>query len=129
MTSFRQQNRAGKWARFALKCGLLLTDAKLWTSISNQLRDRADDLGNEAKRRYDDAVDRAQDVQQAVRGRNHWVAPAVGFVGGIGFGVGLGMMLAPASGAETRSALRNKVVDLKDRVGGGLASVTGTQGD
>jgi gas vesicle protein len=124
MTSFRQQNRAAKWARYALKCGLLLTDTKLWTSISDQLRDRADDLGGEVKRRYDDAVDRAQDVRKAVRGRNHWLAPTVSFVGGVGFGVGLGMMLAPVSGAEARSALRSKVVHLKDRMGD-VASATG----
>jgi gas vesicle protein len=128
MTSFRQRNTAAKWARFALKCGLLLTDAKLWTSISNQLRDRADDLGSEVRHRYDDAVDRAHDVQKAVRGRNHWLAPAVSFVGGIGLGVGLGVMLAPVSGAEARSALRSKVIHLKDRMGD-VASATGTQSD
>jgi gas vesicle protein len=128
MASFRQQNTAAKWARFALKCGLLLTDAKFWTSVNNQLRDRADDLGNEVKRRYDGAVDRAQDVQQAVRGRNHWLAPAMSFFGGVGLGVGLGVMLAPVSGAETRSALRSKVVNLKDRMGD-MASATGTRGE
>jgi len=128
MTSFRERNRVANWARLALKCGLLLTDAKLWASISNQMRDHADDLGHEVKNRYDDAVDRMQDVRQAIHGRNHWLGPTMSFVGGIGLGVGLGMMLTPVSGAEARAALKSRVVRMTDKMGD-IASGTGTDGD
>lgn len=125
-----------KWARFALKCGLLLTDAKLWESIGEQMRDRVDDVGEEVRRRYDETAGRIHRAHDALHGRPDWVTPAASFIGGIGLGVGLGILLAPASGEETRSALRDKVIDLKNRVGAETSgyrtlhpSSTGTGGD
>jgi gas vesicle protein len=137
MKSFRR-NTAAKWARFALKVGLLLTDAKLWSSISNQLRDRASDLGDEVRNRYDDTMDRMQDASDALRGRNHGASSAVSFVGGLGIGLGLGIIFAPVSGEEARSAIRDKVVDMKNKMSdmavrarerGVESSRTGTLGD
>jgi gas vesicle protein len=111
-----RENNAKKWARFALKAGLLLTDAKLWESVGEKLRDRASDVSDEARERYEDTSDRLSDAREALRGRSDWVTPTVNFLGGIGIGVALGMLFAPVSGEEARSALRNKVVDIKDRV-------------
>jgi hypothetical protein len=116
MRGFNRSNSAKKWARFALKAGLLLTDAKLWGAINDQLRDRAGDMTDEARRRYADATDRLQDAQDALRGRNHWVGPTLNFVGGVGLGIGLGLLLAPVSGEEARSAVRGKVVDMKNKM-------------
>ncbi len=111
-----RENNAKKWARFALKAGLLLTDAKLWESVGEKLRDRASDVSDEARERYEDTSDRLSDARDALRGRSDWVTPTVNFLGGIGIGVALGMLFAPVSGEEARSALRHKVVDIKDRV-------------
>ena len=111
-------NREGvlqRWARLAMKCGLVFTDAKLWESIRGQMRDRVDDMGSEVKRRYADTSDRLDRAQDAYQGRLNWAAPTVSFLGGVGLGVGLGLLLAPASGQETRTAIRNKVVSLKKR--------------
>ena len=113
-------NREGvlqRWARLALKVGLVFTDARLWESIRSQVRDRVDDMGSEMKRRYADTSDRLDRAHDAYQGHVHWVAPTVGFLGGVGLGVGLGMLLAPNSGQETRTAIRNKVISLKKRVG------------
>jgi gas vesicle protein len=137
MRSLRR-NTAAKWGRFALKVGLLLTDAKLWSSISNQLRDRASDLGDGVRNRYDDTMDRVQDASDAFRGRNHGLSSAVGFIGGLGLGLGLGIIFAPVSGEETRSAIRDRVVDMKNKMSdmavgvrarGMESSGTGTLGD
>ncbi|MFZ0804814.1 MAG: YtxH domain-containing protein [Candidatus Sulfotelmatobacter sp.] len=115
MRGFRENN-AKKWARFALKAGLVLTDAKLWESVGEKLRDRASDVSDEARQRYEDTSDRLSDARDALRGRRDWITPTVNFLGGIGIGVALGMLFAPVSGEEARSALRNKVVDIKGRV-------------
>jgi len=130
MRGFRD-NSAKNWARFALKAGLLLTDSKLWASIGEQLRERASDASDAARDRYEDAADRISDARDALQGRNAWVTPTVNFLGGVGIGVALGMLFAPVSGEEARSALRDKVVDIKDKVSdmtgsSGLRSATGT---
>jgi len=114
----RGLNRPGviqKWGRMALKCGLLLTDAKLWESLGGQLRDQADDATDGIRERYEDTADRLTRARDAYQGRRDWVTPAVSFVGGVGLGAGIALLLAPSSGAETRSAIREKVVDLKNR--------------
>src|ERR1700758_132818 len=116
MRGFRGQSAATKWARFALKCGLLLTDTKLWASISERLQHRADELGEQVKRKYDDTVGRLEDARSPLVDRNQWIAPTVNFLGGIGIGVGLGILFAPVSGEEARAAVRHKVVDIKNKV-------------
>jgi hypothetical protein len=137
MGRFTRQSAAAKWARLALKCGLLLTDSKTWETVADQVRDRADDVGDEVKRRYEDQAERLHEAGRALRGRNHWVAPTMNFLGGIGLGIGLGVLFAPTSGEETRTALREKVVNIKNKVGdmaAGLdrgsirSSATGTDG-
>lgn len=105
-----------KWARAALKLGLLITDAKLWSSLGDQLRDRVSDVGDEVQRRYEDTTDRLHDAHMALHGRSHWLTHTASFIGGLGLGAGLGMLLAPVSGEEARYALKNKVVRMKNKV-------------
>ncbi len=125
MRSLRHDS-ARKWARIALKCGLLLTDTKLWSSIGDQLRDRASDIGDEVQRRYEDTADRIHEAHSALQGRGHWLATAASFVGGVGIGVGLGMLVAPVSGEEARTVLRNKVVGMKNKATDVASGATGT---
>ena len=125
MRGFKTESTARKWARFAFRCGLLFTDPKTWTAVGEQLRDRADDVQDEAKRRYDETTGRLQDARDALQGRKHWVAPTMNFLCGIGVGMGLGILFAPVSGEEARSTLKNKVVDFRNRVGEVAADATG----
>jgi gas vesicle protein len=142
MRGFSRQNAVTKWARFALKCGLLLTDAKMWTSISEELQDRADEVGNEVRRRYEDQADRLHEARKSLQGRSNWVSPTINFLGGIGLGLGLGVLFAPVSGEEARTALREKVGDIKNDIKSKVSDIatrsrsntvnspaTGTSGD
>jgi hypothetical protein len=141
----------------AMKCGLLLTDPKLWANVEEQLSEHADDLGTLMKRRYkdaagrvddvgdavrktyEDAADRLKSVGDALRGRSHWAASTAAFIGGIGVGVGLGLLFAPVPGDEARAALRERAVDVSGRLGAVANSrfrsqsahspSTGTEGD
>jgi len=115
MSESNRQDAIQKWARFALRCGLLLTDVKLWDSLRGELRDRVDDVSNEVRRRYADTSDRLDRAHDAFHGRRGW-APAASFLGGVGVGVGIGLLLAPADGQQTRTVFRDKVVGLKNRV-------------
>lgn len=115
------RKRAQDWARFALKCGVLLTDAKLWSMINNHLKDRANDLGDVVKERYDDASSRMSAATDAFRRRNR-PSRLLYFCAGIGVGAGLGLLFAPASGQETRETLRDKAVDVKNKVGDAATS-------
>jgi len=134
MRSFRRPSTAKDWARFAMKWSLFLTDAKLWSSLTDQMRDHAEEVGDGMRRRYEDTSDRLHNANDALRGRSDWVAPTACFLGGVGLGVGLGMLFAPVSGEETRAAIRDRAMDMKNRVGematgSGRFRSTGTDGD
>ena len=47
---------------------------------------------------------------------DHTMRNAMSFAAGIGLGIGVGILLAPASGEETRSSISDKVQDMSDRV-------------
>lgn len=130
-----RRSNAGKWARLALKTGLLLTDAKLWASINEQLRDHLEEAGDAVRHGYETTSDRLEDARDALRGETHWPSHAMSFVGGIGLGVGLGLLFAPYSGEETRAALRDRATDVRNIVSDVTGSrfstnqATGTHGD
>jgi hypothetical protein len=116
MRTFGRNNKLQQWVRFALKTGLLLTDAKAWNAVNEQLRNRADDVRGVMREKYEETAERLQDARDAYRGRNYWLTPTASFLGGVGLGVGLGILFAPVSGEEARAALRGKAMDLKDKV-------------
>ncbi|MGA9528961.1 MAG: YtxH domain-containing protein [Terriglobales bacterium] len=137
MRTFGSQTTAKQWARLALKFGLLLTDAKLWSAINDQVKERAGDVSDVMKQKYEDTSDRLGDVRDAWQGKTDWVVPVMSFVGGIGLGIGVGILFAPVSGEEARAVLRDKAEDVKNKVNdiaSGAATrfrpvpVTGTEG-
>lgn len=140
MRAFGRRTTAKQWARLALKCGLLLTDAKLWAAIDEELRERADDVSDVVRRRYEETTDRLHEARGAWQGDSDWLARTTSFLGGVGVGLGLGLLFAPLSGEESRAVLRDKAVEVKNKVGdvaAGAARVrtptarpsTGTVGD
>ncbi len=138
MRSFGRKTKAKKLARLAMKLGLLLTDAKLWDAVNDQLRERADEVREAVREKYDDTADRLYEARNALRGRSDWFATTASFLGGVGIGVGLGILFAPVSGEEARAALRDKATDVKNKVSdfaagasryGSATGATGTTGD
>ena len=70
---------------------------------------------------YSEEVDRASDrVSEMVhRGReaiypeNHELRNVLSFTAGVGVGIGAGVLLAPASGKEIRSSIKEKVRNIR----------------
>ncbi|MGA8492440.1 MAG: hypothetical protein WB711_18585 [Terriglobales bacterium] len=97
------------------------------------LRDAAQGLRDAAQEKYEVAAERMARASKAIRGEDSDVLRnALLFTAGIGIGLGAGLMLAPASGEETRNVIAGRVHDMGDKVrkqfsaeGG---SATGTRG-
>jgi gas vesicle protein len=90
-----------------MKTGLLLTDAKLWSAIQSQMRDRADETSEAINEKYEDASTRLADASDALRGRRSW--PSWGsFLLGVGIGTGIGFLVAPTSIEKVRNAFNDQ---------------------
>jgi hypothetical protein len=105
------------WARLAARLGLLLTEPGVRAAVSDQVKDRVDNVTDTIASKYEDAVERLEAAGAALQGRTtYWPSRAMGFLLGVGVGAGLGILLAPGSGSETREAIRGKAVDVKNKV-------------
>ena len=100
-------------------------------SARDRAADRMDDLRDAAQEKYATATDRVRRASRAIRGEdNDMLRNTLFLAAGIGVGVGVGLILAPASGDETRSVIAGKVHDMGDRVRRQFSSeaATGTAG-
>jgi hypothetical protein len=104
----KNRKKTTNWIRFALKCGLLATDASVWSAVNHFLSERTNDV--------QDVFRRTDNLASDVRTHRRW-SHASTLLTGIGVGVGLGMLLAPVSGQRARGAIRDKAADLKNKVG------------
>lgn len=98
--------------------------------VASDLRDRVTDTVDRAADRVSDLRDQTQQIYQ---GTDHTLRNVLMFAAGVGVGVGAGILLAPASGNETRNTIGEKVHDMGDRVRGRFSSdlkraATGTEG-
>jgi hypothetical protein len=133
MSRFTPRANKQHWFRFAMKLGLLATDAALWSSLARTLSDREN--ARDAARLRERSLSDLQ-TRQFARG---W-SRASTLLTGVGIGVGLGILFAPMSGEQVRLALRdtasnfkNKMDDVADWAGRRSSSVgrrsTGTYAD
>lgn len=133
MSGFIPRANKQHWFRFAMKMGLLATDAALWSSLARMMSDRenARDAAHLRERS-------SYDLQARQSGRG-W-SRASTLLTGVGIGVGLGILFAPMSGEQVRLALRetasnfkNKMDDVADWAGRRNSSIgrrsTGTYAD
>jgi hypothetical protein len=96
---------------------LLGTGVYLLDSLRDRVAEGVDDLSGRARDTYSEASRRVSRASDAIRGESHGgMSTVAALLIGVGVGVGVGMLLAPASGEETRSNLSNKVQEFGDRV-------------
>jgi YtxH-like protein len=97
---------------------LLDTGLHLLDSLRNRLPDNVDDIKGRVRDTYDTASDRVSRASDALRGEedSQILGKAVALAIGVGIGIGIGLLIAPASGEETRSDIADKVSDFSDKV-------------
>jgi len=108
-----------KFLKLVLGTSLYLLEQS--NSTTKNARDRAaeqiEDLHDVARQKYQTAADRVAKASRAIRGEDSDVLlNAVRFAAGIGIGIGVGLLLAPASGEETRNAIAGRVHEMGDKV-------------
>ncbi len=101
----------------ALTNVLLGAGAYVLDSLRERVADNVDDFRDRARETYGIAASRTSRAAAALRGeeRSIW-GPAAALVVGLGVGVGVGMLVAPASGIETRRNIAGKVTDFGEKV-------------
>jgi hypothetical protein len=96
---------------------LIGTGVYLLESFREKAGDGFDNISDRARDTYGEASRRAGRASEALRGQDsHYLSTTAALLIGVGVGVGVGMLLAPASGEETRGTLTNKVQEFGDRV-------------
>src|ERR1700690_2871840 len=131
---------AKDWGRLAARLSLLFTEPKVRATVDERikhsvsdLRDSVsgtyDDVSDTVASRYEDAANRFEAASYALRGKNHWPSRVIGFLLGVGVGGALGILLAPASGSETRESVRDKAAEVTTRIRRSVLSMppTGTE--
>ncbi len=107
---------------------LLGTGAYLLDSWRHRMAGTVDDLRSRAQDTYETAADRFSRATDVIRGEDRgWVPSVAAGVLGLGVGIGIGMLLAPASGEETRNQIAEKARDIRDRIAS-REGATGTYG-
>jgi hypothetical protein len=96
---------------------LIGTGVYLLESLREKAGDSFDNISDRARDTYDEASRRAGRATEALRGEDsHYLGTTAALLIGVGVGVGVGLLLAPASGEETRGTITNKVQEFGDRV-------------
>lgn len=106
-----------------------------WNSILKSALKTAvyimDQTADQVDRASERASQIAEDARTAIFEEDHTLRHVLLFAAGVGVGVGAGMLLAPASGEETRNSIGEKVQDItgrvKDRMSSHNYGATGTE--
>lgn len=104
MNALRRRPSRKNWIRFAMKVGLLATDAAVWSSIARMLSER------------DEATDIRRERLASTLSPNLSPHASTLFIG-VAIGVGVGMLFAPVSGEQARNTIRDTAADMKNKVG------------
>jgi gas vesicle protein len=106
----------------------------LLDNLRERMPDNIDDIKSKARETYETASDRLGRATDVLRGKED--SQMLGKVGalliGVGIGVGVGLLIAPASGGETRADIVDKVSAFGEKVGDRQRKpqrATGTHGE
>jgi hypothetical protein len=96
-----------------LGAGLYMID-----NLRERLPDNMDDIKARARETYETASDRLGLATNALRGKedSQVFGKVSALLIGVGIGVGVGLLIAPASGEETRADIADKVSNFGDKV-------------
>ena len=114
---------------------LLGTGLYLFDNLRERLPDNMDSIKSRVRDTYDTASQRVSRATDALRGEedSHVFGKLGAFLVGVGIGVGVGLLIAPASGEETRTGITDKVSDIGEKVREQVAkkpqTATGTHGE
>jgi len=108
-----------KLFKLLLGTGLYLLEQS--DNTTKNVRDRAaeqiDDLRHVAQQKYETAAGRVARASRVIRGDDSdLLRGALCFAAGAGIGIGVGLILAPASGEETRGEIAGRVREIGDKV-------------
>jgi hypothetical protein len=109
-----------KVLKVALGTGLFLLDQpdEAKRNVRDKISDQVDDLRERAQDTYQVAADRVGRAADVLRGeddhRSLW--NAVRLIAGIGIGIGVGLLIAPATGDETRTRLAERAQEFGDNM-------------
>ena len=114
---------------------LLDTGLELLDSVRERLPDDMEDIKGRVRDTYGTASRRVGRATNVLRGRDdsQILGKAVALAIGVGIGVGIGLLIAPASGEQTRADIAEKVTDFSDKIRENAdkkpPSATGTHGE
>jgi hypothetical protein len=108
-----------KFLKILLGTGIYLLEQS--DEATKEARARAsehiDDLRDAAQQKYRVAANRVAKASRAIRGEDISTAGNIlRFAAGMGVGIGVGLLLAPASGDETRDAINHRVREFGGKV-------------
>ena len=97
---------------------LLTTGLYLLDNLRERLPDNVNDIKGKARETYETASDRLGRAADALRGKedSHMLGKVGALLLGVGIGAGVGLLIAPASGAETRADITSKVSAFGEKI-------------
>jgi ElaB/YqjD/DUF883 family membrane-anchored ribosome-binding protein len=113
-----ERTNVKNFLKLLLGSGLfLLEQSDRTTDVRERAAHKIDNLRDAVQQKYEDAADRVAKASRAIRGEdNHVLGNALRFAAGIGVGIGVGLLLAPASGQDTRGAIAGGVQQFGNKV-------------